>query len=241
MKLIIAKAPNLSLETAETAEDGISAITANPPDLILMDINLPGMDGIEATLILNKNEATKDIPVFGVSANAMSEDVKTAQVAGFQRYITKPFDVIEVLEAVASAFGDETKSENVAAEQIAPQPEDADITSILSAEAIATIQRARESLPDSYTGILKNMFEAIPGLRDEMQAALANEDNKSLESAAHRMKTNSATLGAVELSALAQTTENAAKEGTLDAVPGFISEIENEYLRVTPAIEKLLG
>ena len=65
-----------------------------------MDINLPGMNGIEALKQLRASERLHDIPVIAVSANAMPRDIEAALKAGFQDYITKPFQIKQTLETV---------------------------------------------------------------------------------------------------------------------------------------------
>jgi len=80
---------------AETAEEGIKLARAELPDLILMDISLPGMDGLEATGILKQDPTTKDITVIALTAHAMRGDEEKAMVAGCIGYITKPIDTRE--------------------------------------------------------------------------------------------------------------------------------------------------
>jgi CheY-like chemotaxis protein len=70
------------------------------PDLILMDINLPGMSGLEAMKSLQQNAGTRDIPVIALTAAAMSHDVKAGGQAGFKAYLTKPINVAETLEVI---------------------------------------------------------------------------------------------------------------------------------------------
>ncbi len=77
---------------AGTAEEGIKLARAESPDLILMDISLPGMDGLEATGDLKQNPTTKDIPVIAITAHAMKGDEKKALAAGCAGYIMKPID-----------------------------------------------------------------------------------------------------------------------------------------------------
>ena len=80
------------------------------PDLILMDINLPGISGFDAMKLIRAGPTTAHIPVVAVSANAMPLDVERGLKAGFFRYITKPIRVSEFMEAVniALAFADRT-------------------------------------------------------------------------------------------------------------------------------------
>jgi CheY-like chemotaxis protein len=74
------------------------------PDVILMDINLPGISGIEALKILRQDPVTANIPVLAISANAMPGDIKKGLEAGFLRYLTKPINLDEFLEAMDVAL-----------------------------------------------------------------------------------------------------------------------------------------
>lgn len=89
---------------AFTAEEGIRLTKAEIPDLILMDVGLPGMDGLEATRILKKEEAYKEIPVVCLSSFAMSQDKEKALQAGCAGYITKPIDTRAFVKTIASYF-----------------------------------------------------------------------------------------------------------------------------------------
>jgi CheY-like chemotaxis protein len=77
---------------AGSAEEAFAMIRQRPPDLILMDISLPGMSGLEATRILKAEPATKGIPVVGLSAHAMQGDAEKALAVGCDGYLTKPID-----------------------------------------------------------------------------------------------------------------------------------------------------
>ena len=81
------------VRVARTAEDGISLAASEPPDLVLMDLQLPGIDGMEALRRLRENVRTADIPVVAVTAQAMKDDRERALDAGFNGYIEKPISV----------------------------------------------------------------------------------------------------------------------------------------------------
>jgi PAS domain S-box-containing protein len=85
------------LRSAITAESGIEMALANPPALILMDINLPGMDGYQALQRLKNRPETEHIPVIALSANAMLGDRERGLAAGFVDYLTKPLDIVKLL------------------------------------------------------------------------------------------------------------------------------------------------
>jgi len=81
------------VRVARTAEDGIALAVKEPPDLVLMDLQLPGIDGTEALRRLRENPRTADIPVVAVTAQAMKQDREQALDAGFNGYVTKPISV----------------------------------------------------------------------------------------------------------------------------------------------------
>lgn len=85
--------PNLRMVSAHTAEIGLTMLLAQKPDLVLMDINLPGMDGFQAVREIRALEEVKDMPVFAISADALSDTISKGQEAGFDRYLTKPIDL----------------------------------------------------------------------------------------------------------------------------------------------------
>ena len=86
---------------AGVAEEGIELARAELPDLILMDISLPAMDGLEATGVLKQDPATKGINVIALTAHAMKGDEEKALAAGCGGYITKPIDTREFPKTVA--------------------------------------------------------------------------------------------------------------------------------------------
>jgi PAS domain S-box-containing protein len=100
MQQIFAARNNLDLRVAHTAEIGIQLSRAEPPALILMDINLPGMSGYEALEALAKDPRTASIPVVAVSANAMKGDEERGLKAGFAAYLTKPIDISALFKVV---------------------------------------------------------------------------------------------------------------------------------------------
>ncbi|HET8870751.1 MAG TPA: ATP-binding protein [Aquabacterium sp.] len=95
VRMLSAIAPGLGLELARTHQ----------PDLILLDINLPDMDGFAVMRCLSESPATRHIPVVAVSANAMPQDLERGRAAGFVDYITKPIDVGRLLRVVDGLVG----------------------------------------------------------------------------------------------------------------------------------------
>jgi signal transduction histidine kinase/ActR/RegA family two-component response regulator len=97
---ILSNREEINLLTAFEAQLGIELANFQQPDLILMDINLPGMDGITAMKHLKENKKTCNIPVIAMSANAMQSQIDNALVAGFDSYITKPIELEFFLKTI---------------------------------------------------------------------------------------------------------------------------------------------
>jgi CheY-like chemotaxis protein len=101
---ILARDTGIILLTAVNGKTGIDIARSARPDLILLDINLPDINGFETMNILQSEPSTAYIPVIAVSANAMPRDVKKGLEAGFFRYITKPIKINELMNAVNEAL-----------------------------------------------------------------------------------------------------------------------------------------
>ena|GEM_PF-1096804 len=104
MGLIVGQVEGLSMLSAHTAELGIELARTRRPDIIILDINLPGINGLEAAAQLLKDEKTKNIPILALSAAATKRDVRDGLKAGFSRYLTKPISVPDVLSAIEDAL-----------------------------------------------------------------------------------------------------------------------------------------
>ena len=95
MAQILGRRQHIHLLTAHTPELGIELALARRPELILLDINMPGMDGYQVLQVLRADARLRTIPVVAVTANAMPRDIERGRAAGFSDYLTKPLDVVK--------------------------------------------------------------------------------------------------------------------------------------------------
>jgi two-component system cell cycle response regulator DivK len=102
--IVLASAGHSTLQ-ATTAEAALELAADEKPDLILMDVHLPGMDGLAATRLLKAGERTRHIPVIAVTASAMKGDRERMLAAGCDAYIDKPIDYGLLLASVAALSG----------------------------------------------------------------------------------------------------------------------------------------
>lgn len=97
---ILSSQDNINMISAHEGSLGLELAFTKSPDLILLDINLPGMNGFEVLNELKNNNTTKNTPVFAISANALLKDIQEGMDAGFDDYLTKPIDVANFLVAI---------------------------------------------------------------------------------------------------------------------------------------------
>ncbi len=100
VSMVMSKQPHIRLHTAHEPVLGLEMARSEIPDLILLDINLPGMDGYEVLSRLRSDSNTAHIPVFAVTANALEEDRKKGQQRGFDNYIIKPINIKHFIQAI---------------------------------------------------------------------------------------------------------------------------------------------
>ena len=102
MKLVrdVLQATGYRTLEATTGEEAVELALSQAPALVLMDVQLPGIDGVEALERMRQNERTASIPVLALTAQAMSGDRERFLEAGFDGYLAKPVDVRELIEAV---------------------------------------------------------------------------------------------------------------------------------------------
>lgn len=99
MTQLLAKFPVLDLDVVGQAVKGLYMARTARPDLIILDINLPGMNGYETVAVLKEDPITADIPVIALSANVLSHDIEKGKTAGFDEYLTKPVNLAQLIDA----------------------------------------------------------------------------------------------------------------------------------------------
>lgn len=103
---LIAERSNFQLLMAINGYQGIQIACSHQPDLILMDINLPDINGLDALKILREDPATAHIPVIALSSNAYPKQIEASLKAGFFRYLTKPYNINELMHAIVVGLND---------------------------------------------------------------------------------------------------------------------------------------
>ncbi len=106
MERMILNKAGYELITAKNGEDAVSKATAERPDLILMDVVMPKMNGFEACKQIRANDATKTIPIIMVTTRGEAESIESGFESGCDEYVTKPINGLEIVSKVKSALGE---------------------------------------------------------------------------------------------------------------------------------------
>jgi two-component system, cell cycle response regulator DivK len=112
LAVFLLRSQGYQVREATTAQEAFEILEKERADLIVMDIQLPGMDGLEATRKLKEQTATADIPVVAVTSYAMKGDREKALAAGCAGYVTKPIDKNIFIQEMAARLGEKSKVED---------------------------------------------------------------------------------------------------------------------------------
>jgi PAS domain S-box-containing protein len=215
---------------AEAVASGIEVLEAlekREYDLILMDCQMPGMDGYEVTAEVRRREGEdKHTPIIAVTADAMEEARKRCLDAGMDDYISKPVKV----EALAAIIDRWTRG---AGEKTEAPDEDN-----FGAELLANMRKLAGNVnPALLIEVIDIFLKDAPTRLEAMRAALAAGDAQAVGKAAHALKGGCAYVGATRMSDLCKRLEERGRAGSLEGMAEGLSELEEEYGRVSRALE----
>jgi CheY-like chemotaxis protein/HPt (histidine-containing phosphotransfer) domain-containing protein len=205
--------------SAEVANNGLEAIEAlerKPFDVVLMDVQMPELDGLDATrrIVAQWPEETRP-HIIAMTANALPEDREACFAAGMNDYVAKPIRAEELVSAL---------------KRVKPLTNNGDRGNgdvKLDADALGNL---RDLGGDDFLSEVIDAFLAdAPGLLVTLRSSLDSGNNEELRRAAHTLKSNGATLGAESFAELCRTLEQRAKTGELDGAAALIDQIEAAY------------
>jgi len=204
------------VDLAENGEVALGMIRDNDYDIVLMDMQMPVMDGIEATRIIRSEPRFKSLPIVAMTANAMESDRELCLEAGMNDHIAKPIDPDQLfgvlLRWIHRAGGDGRIARGHAAAPSANSHASDGPLDIQGIEVRAGLKRTGGNR-QRYEALLHKFAEQQAGTVESMKAALSIGDAATAERAAHSLKGAAGTLGAASLSEAAAEAETAIKTG----------------------------
>jgi PAS domain S-box-containing protein len=214
------------VDIANNGQEALDKLADNSYDCVLMDIQMPVMDGYTATRKIREQEQYKDLPVLAMTANAMVEDKEAAFDAGMNAHITKPINpqdlfstLIKWIEVGERALPDAIEDEAMAGDEAQTLPDQ-----LFGIDLDAGLQRVGGN-PKLFRKLLGEFYldhgEDVAAIR----AALKEGDNDTAQRLAHTIKGVAATIGAGKLNLRAKDVELAIKQGELDNITELVEQL----------------
>ena len=223
------------------ANDGFEAIERCKKDefaLILMDIQMPDMDGIQATKIIRELEAEagrSPAPICALSANNVEGIEEQCMAAGMNGFQGKPFMTGD-LESLVNQYCKCSLDVGASGSSAVPKLNqiDSDLsTQALDVTALDNIRALqREGAPDILGKIISIYFDTSPGQMQALQAAVSSQNAVEINHIAHSLKSSSANLGAISLSAILKKIEKKSRQNELDGIEQLMLEVDSVYPQV---------
>jgi signal transduction histidine kinase/CheY-like chemotaxis protein len=210
---------HLSIDIAQNGEVAVRMVDANKYDLVLMDMQMPVMDGISATKAIRSNPQLRTLPIVAMTANVMASDREKCIEAGMNDHVAKPIDPDELfrvlLRWIKPHDGDGRSTERstpVKAPEITAATSDAHTLQIDGIDTKSALKRMGGNQM-RYESMLSRFAESQAGAVEEIQAALTAGDTSTAERVAHSLKGASGNLGVATVADAAAKAEAAVKSG----------------------------
>jgi len=240
------------VDLAENGQIGVERVGTAEYDLVLMDMQMPVMDGITATLEIRSDERFGDLPIVAMTANAMAGDRDRCLEAGMNDHVAKPIDPTALFRALLEWIppGEREVPTMADADRILPESgsdesagEGADgldeLVQIQGLDTATGIQRVGGKR-DFYEKMMRQFCDGEQAQAvDTIESLLAEENREDAERAAHSLKGVAGTLGADQLQRRAQALETALKDE--GEVKPHIEAVREELYRLLPLIRNALG
>jgi CheY-like chemotaxis protein len=202
-------AQGASVSIAADGRQGVNAIAAAKEqyDIVLMDIQMPVMDGYEATRVIREQLGLEQLPIIGLTANAMASDREKCLAAGMNEHVGKPFDLAQLVSMVIRLTGHRPTSDT---SSIMDSSEDVTLKSEALPDAFSAISdqidvptalRRMGGMTSLYSRSARDLLQALPTLVPQLTEALRKGETKSGATLLHTFKGTTATLGLNALSA----------------------------------------
>jgi polar amino acid transport system substrate-binding protein len=239
--------------------EGVEAVEHDQFDVVLMDIQMPEMDGFEATKLIRKNERFKQLPIIAMTANAMKGDREKCIAAGMNDYISKPIDTIQLFTCLRSWINNPAQAaeRRDLSEKRQETPAQSQ-TSLGDRKDLFEDRRTR--LPDSLPGInisecmsrlggnralivtlLKDFLAKNKNIIKDIQNRLDAGDYETAERLVHTLKGVSGNIGAERVFENAKELNNAIRDRTAQLLPALLDATDDALIEVLQGLEKELG
>jgi CheY-like chemotaxis protein len=214
LALELLKDTGVKVTVASNGREAVTAVTDESTrfDLLLMDIQMPVMDGYQATRLIRGDDRFRSLPIIAMTAHALREEQQKIFSCGMDAHITKPIDACTMLQVIGSFLGEQPVCE------LCPVPHHDYSSSALNSlcthselDVVGALDRL-DGNEKIYTWLLRSFIENKADSLTAIQEALSQGDTELAVRLVHTLKSSAGTIGAVELAALAHTAETALEQ-----------------------------
>ena len=234
----------LKADATANGEEALTALENIPYDLVLMDVQMPVMDGFEATRRIRDVKSkvlNRDVPVIAMTANALQGDRENCIRAGMNDYVSKPIEPQKLAEVLQSWLpANESGQEPIPEKTRKPAtPKEGDnLIDVFDKSALLHRLMDDEELARTILGMF---MDETPNQIRNLKDCLEKGDKSGIELHSHTIKGSSANIGGEALRAAALVVERSIKSGDLEEARRGLPEIEHQYARLKDVLQKEIG
>ncbi len=230
--------------TAVNGEQAVEMANMNPFDAVLMDLQMPVMDGLTATQRIRSGNAPSGLPIIAMTANAMAGDREQCLNAGMNDYISKPIKPPILYETLIRWIKPEALpilAHSGTAPQESPSSEDLNIFNSLEGVDVKTGLNHVNDNGDIYMKVLENTYTRFSDVTDQIKKKLDENDQETALRMAHTFKGVAGTMGALELSEKAFELEKAIKKNETSMIPVLLETVSKKWSKVKTSLKTLFN
>ncbi len=223
---------------AGNGKEAIQSLQDRSFDLIFMDCQMPVVDGYQATMEIRQQEKNRGIPIIALTANALSGDREKCLNAGMNDYLTKPFSQSQVTSVLEKWLG---PPQIVNKQLIKGASMDFEGLEVINHRALDNIRAlAGEGNEDLLSQIVEIFLNDMPEQLERLHKAQESQEYNAIRSIAHSMKSASANLGALRVSAIFKELEAAGRDQKTEVIPELLNKLKDEFHILKPILTKLI-
>ncbi|MCX7143861.1 MAG: PAS domain S-box protein, partial [Proteobacteria bacterium] len=230
------------VDIADNGRIALDKVQAAAYDIVLMDMQMPVMDGVTATMEIRKLEQFRELPIVAMTANAMQGDKERCIAAGMNDHIAKPIEPEDLWKGLLKWVKPrEGMGASLAARQMVKPAADGELPLCVPGLDVENgLRRAMGKRP-LYLSMLKSFVAGQKALREQIEQALDADDWKTAERLAHTCKGGAGTIGAGEVQAMAETLETALREkAARTTVDQLLGATDDKLAPMIAALEQAL-
>lgn len=232
------------IKIAGNGREAVDLINHDAPfDLVLMDIQMPVMDGHEAARIIRKEHGAEQLPIIAMTASALKQDRDKAFSAGMNDYIIKPFDLAGLTQLLSDYLppgSDDAPDNSRVSNPDKTSPEAVELDNPKGFDLTNALSRMND-MPMIYTTVAKQFINEYPALRQQFHRLLADQDFPQAARIAHRLKGSTSQLGAVSLTNFLKEAESAINsEPGANAVNLLKTQFDRQFEDAISALKRIL-